>query len=252
VADHWVRRGAGSPVHVAVQGSGPVVMLLAGTGQDSSDWQRAGYAGGLAGHFTVAAVDLPGQGQTAGTADPAGYEIAELLGILDRVADHLAAPDFAVLGYSSGGSLALQAAARDARTRLAFVIAAVIGESLDRGTVARSARQAMAVHEAKLAGALDTLPLTAAQRDTAVRLDIPAHVAWLRAAMSWPPVLAGDLRCPTLLYLGSADPLVPAPPEPAASGLLELHIQPDLDHAAVFETSAPAISTALTFLTRPR
>jgi len=250
VADHWVRRGAASPVQVAVEGGGPVVMLLAGTGQDSSDWKRAGYLRGLAGHFTVAAVDLPGQGQTAGTADPAGYQLDELLGILNRVADYLAAREFAVLGYSSGGSLALQAAASNRRTRLAFVMAAVMGASLDPDTVVRSTRQAMAVHEAKLAGALDTLPLTAAQWDTAVRLDIPAHVAWLRAQMSWPPVLAGDLRCPTLLYLGSADPLVPAPPQPVAGGMLELRLQPDLDHAGVFETSDPAITAALSFFTR--
>src|SRR5262245_16758898 len=136
VADHWVRRGAASRVHVAVQGSGPVVMLLAGTGHDSSDWQRAGYMGGLAGRFNVAAVDLPGQGQTAGTADPAAYAVDELLGMLDGVADYLAARQFAVLGYSSGGSLALQAAARDRRTRLAFVMAAVTGASLEAGTVA--------------------------------------------------------------------------------------------------------------------
>jgi pimeloyl-ACP methyl ester carboxylesterase len=233
---------------VEVQGSGPVVMLLAGTGQDSSDWQRAGYAGSLAGRFTVAAVDLPGQGQTTGTADPAHYAVAELLGILDRVADHLAVREFAVLGYSSGGSLALQAAARDRRTRLAFVMAAVIGESLDPATVARSTRQAMAVHEAKLTGTLDTLPLTPDQRDTAARLDILAHVAWLHGAMTWPLVLPRDLRCPTLLYLGSADSLVPAPSQPPVGCLLELHIQPDLDHAAVFETSDPAISAALTFL----
>lgn len=251
MADHWVRRGGVSPVHVEVQGSGPVVMLLAGTGQDASDWQRAGYAASLAGRFTVAAVDLPGQGQSTGTADPAHYAVAELLGILDRVADHLAAREFAVLGYSSGGSLALQAAARDRRTRLAFVMAAVIGESLDPAMAARSTRQAMAVHEAKLTGTLDTLPLTPAQRETAVRLDIPAHVAWLHAAVAWPLVLPGDLRCPTLLYLGSADSLVPVPPQPPAGRLLELHIQPGLDHAAVFETSDPAISAALTFLSRP-
>jgi len=247
MTDHFGRRRAASPVHVAVQGNGPVVMLLAGTGHDSSDWQRAGYVDGLAGQFTVAAVDLPGQGQTAGTADPAAYALAELLGILDRVADYLAAPEFAVLGYSSGGSLALQAAARDRRTRAAFVMAAVTGETLDPLTVASSTRQAMAVHEAKLAGTLDTLPLTPAQRDTAARLDIPAHVAWLHAEMSWPPVLPADLRCPVLLYLGSADPLVPPPPAPGS--LLELRIQPDLDHEAVFETSGPAISAALTFLT---
>lgn len=250
MADLWVSRDGGSPVHVAVEGSGPVVMLLAGTGQDSSDWQRAGYMAGLAERFTVAAVDLPGQGQTAGTADPADYGLPELLGILDQVASDLAAPAFAVVGYSSGGSLALQAAARDRRTRLALVMAATIGESLDPDTVARSTRLAMAVHEAKLAGTLDTLALTQTQRDTAVRLDIPAHIAWLRAAMSWPAVLPSDLRCPTMLYLGSADSLVQLPAPAAVGGMLELQVQPDLDHAAVFETSGPAISTALTFLAR--
>ncbi|HET9896465.1 MAG TPA: alpha/beta hydrolase [Streptosporangiaceae bacterium] len=249
MTDHWVRRGEDSPVHLTVQGSGPVVLLLAGTGYDSSDWQRAGYVDALAGCFTVAALDLPGQGKTAGSADPGDYALPKLLGILDLVADHLAAPDYAVLGYSSGGSLALRAAALASRVCLAFVMAAVVGSSLDPAIAARSARQAMTVHQAKLAGTLDTLPLTPAQREMAVRLDIPAHIAWLRAETAWPPVLAADLRCPTFLYLGSADALVPAPAHLAADRLLELHLQPELDHAAVFETSEPAISAALAFLT---
>lgn len=248
MADLWVRRGTDISVHVAVEGSGPLVLLLAGTGQDSSDWQRAGYMAGLAGRFTVAAIDLPGQGQTRGTADPADYALPEMLGVLDTVADHLAAPEFAVIGYSSGGSLALQAAARDHRTRLAFVMAAVLGHALDPDTVARSTRQAMAVHEARLAGTLDSLPLTPAQRETAVRLDILAHIAWMNAAMSWPPVFPGDIRCPTLLYLGSADSLVKAPVHPTSGSQLTVHVQPELDHAAVFETTGPAISTALAFL----
>lgn len=248
MADKWVRRGTDNPVHVAVEGSGPLVLLLAGTGQDASDWQRAGYVASLAERFTVAAIDMPGQGQTTGTSDPADYALPELLDILDKVADHLAAQAFAVIGYSSGGSLALQAAARDRRTRVAFVMAAVIGQSLSPETVARSTRLAMAVHEAKLAGALDALPLTPTQRETAERLDIPAHVAWMRAAMSWPPVLAGDLRCSTLLYLGSADQLVPAPAHPAAGSMLGVHREPGLDHAAVFEAAGPAIGAALAFL----
>lgn len=130
MADQLVHPGTNKPVHVAVEGSGPLVLLLAGTGQDSSDWQRARYMTDLAERFTVAAIDLPGQGQTTGTADPADYALPEMLGVLDAVADHLAAPEFAVVGYSSGGSLALQAAARDHRTRLAFVMAAVTGRSL--------------------------------------------------------------------------------------------------------------------------
>lgn len=248
MADLWVRRGTDAFVHVAVEGNGPLVLLLAGTGQDSSDWQRAGYVAALAERFTVAAIDLPGQGQTTGTSDPGDYSLPEMLGVLDTVADHLTAPEFAVIGYSSGGSLALQAAARDHRTRLAFVMAAVIGQSLDPGTVARSTRQAMAVHEARLAGTLDALPLTPAQRETAARLDIPAHIAWMHAAMSWPPVSPGDIRCPTLLYLGSADPLVQAPARLTPGTLLRVHVQPELDHDAVFETTGPAISTALAFL----
>lgn len=248
MADEWVRGDADNLVHVAVEGSGPLVLLLAGTGHDSSDWQRAGYVEVLAERFTVAAIDLPGQGLSAGTADPARYALPELLGLLDRIADHLGASAFAVIGYSSGGSLALQAASRDPGTSVAIVMAAFIGKSLDADTVARSTRQALAVHEAKLAGTLDALPLTPAQRETAARLDIPAHIAWMHAAMSWPPVLPADLHCPTLLYLGSADPLVPVPAVPASGPLLSLHTQPELDHTGVFEASGPAISAALTLL----
>lgn len=248
MADLWVRRGTDSPLHVAVEGSGPLVLLLAGTGQDASDWQRAGYVAGLAERFTVAGIDLPGQGRTTGTSDPADYALPGLLGIIDQVADHLGAQAFAVIGHSSGGSLALQAAARDHRTRVAFIMAAVIGQSLDPDTVSRSTRLAMAVHEAKLAGTLDALSLTPTQRETAAKLDIPAHIAWMHAAMSWPPVLPGDLLCPTLLYLGAADPLVPAPARPASGSLLSVHLEPGLDHAAVFEAADQAITAALTFL----
>ena len=248
MADQWVRGGAGSLVHVAVEGSGPLVLLLAGTGHDSSDWQRAGYVESLAERFTVAAIDLPGQGQSAGSTDPVSYALPEMLGLLDKIADHLGAPAFAVIGYSSGGSLALQAAARNPRTRLAIVMAAFIGQPLDAGTVARSNRQAMAVHEAKLAGTLDALPLTPAKLETASRLDSPAHIAKMHAAMSWPPVLPADMRCPTLLYLGSADSLVTAPAVPVSGRLLRVHAQPELDHAAVFEASGPAISAAMTLL----
>lgn len=43
MADHWVNGGSDRVVHLAVEGEGPVVLLLAGTGQEGSDWGRAGY-----------------------------------------------------------------------------------------------------------------------------------------------------------------------------------------------------------------
>lgn len=253
MSDRWVSSASSDlQIHVVVEGQGPCVLLLPGTGHDSDDWQRAGYVAGLAGQFTTVSVDLPGQGRSSAPIDPANYYLSPMLGVLDAVADDLAVDTYAVLGYSFGGSLALQAAAHNPRVYAAVAIAATLGHPLDAQLVERSAEQAMAVHQAKLDGTLDTLGLSDTQLRIAQRLNIPAHLASLRGEVTWPPVLADMPICPTMLYLGGADRLVLAPTGLAPCSQPRVHIQPGLDHDAVFETATPAIAAVTSFLAEHR
>ena len=93
--------------HVQVMGSGPVVLLLHGTGAATHSWRDL--APLLARDFTVVAPDLPGHGFT-GTPDGEGLS---LNGMAREVAELLAAlqltPEFAV-GHSAGAAVALRMA----------------------------------------------------------------------------------------------------------------------------------------------
>ena len=93
--------------HVQVMGSGPVLLLLHGTGAATHSWRDL--APLLARDFTVVAPDLPGHGFT-GTPDGEGLS---LNGMAREVAELLAAlqltPEF-VVGHSAGAAVALRMA----------------------------------------------------------------------------------------------------------------------------------------------
>jgi pimeloyl-ACP methyl ester carboxylesterase len=249
VAEHRIAYGPHSAeVHVSTDGSGPAVLLLAGTGHDATDWERAGYVAGLRGRYRTVAIDLPGQGLSAGSREAAAYRLGPMLAVLDAVADYLRLPAFAILGYSLGGSLALQAAGRLRRVRLAVAIGAASGQPLDPQVAARASEQALAVHRAKVSGRLDRLGLTPAQRLIADRMDIPAHIATLAGAATWPRLDVSQLACPRLLYLGAADDVAGPAALPGAG--LHVHVQPALDHESVFEQAGSALRVIGPFLAR--
>lgn len=93
--------------HVQVAGSGPVLLLLHGTGAATHSWR--GLLPLLADRFTVVAPDLPGHGFTTGRpvgglAMPAmARAVADLLGALDL------APA-TIVGHSAGAAIGLRMA----------------------------------------------------------------------------------------------------------------------------------------------
>ena len=110
----WPNRGASRFVlaaglwwHVQVMGSGPVVLLLHGTGAATHSWRDV--APLLARDFTVVAPDLPGHGftETPGgdglSLDGMAREVAALMQALGL------APEF-VVGHSAGAAVALRLA----------------------------------------------------------------------------------------------------------------------------------------------
>lgn len=249
-------RPAGESIHVTVDGHGPAILFLAGTGQDSSDWHRAGYVASLCDSYQVIAVDLPGQGRSRGSTDAADYYLAPMLASLETVANDLGLSGFALLGYSFGGALALQAAAHLPRVRVVIAMGTTSARPVDAEMAARAASQARHVHQAKSDGSLETLSLTPAQLRTAVRMDIPAHIAALHGQATWPLLDLRQLRCPGLLYLSpddaaaAADLLAALGDAPGSTPRVRLtpHVEPGLDHESLFEQSQRALNRIEPFL----
>ncbi len=100
-------------LHRQASGSGPELFLLHGWGMSGAVWERL--AAALSGLFRVTAVDLPGHGRSS-------YELDGTLQSWTSACLE-AAPENAVwIGWSLGGSLALEAALRSPQRVRALVL----------------------------------------------------------------------------------------------------------------------------------
>jgi magnesium chelatase accessory protein len=100
-ASRFVAAG-GLKWHVQVMGSGPVALLLHGTGAATHSWRDL--APLLAEHFTIVAPDLPGHGFTGALhrATPVGVATA-----LAALTAELGLPPALTIGHSAGAAIAL-------------------------------------------------------------------------------------------------------------------------------------------------
>jgi len=97
---------AGVRWHVQIAGTGPVVLLLHGTGASNHSWRRL--TPFLTDHFTLVAPDLPGHGFTS-MPDASGlslsgiaHEVSALMHVLGM------GPDL-IVGHSAGSAIAARA-----------------------------------------------------------------------------------------------------------------------------------------------
>jgi magnesium chelatase accessory protein len=88
--------------HVQVMGSGPVALLLHGTGAATHSWRDL--APLLAEHFTVVAPDLPGHGFTSAIRKASPVGVATALAALTQ---DLGLPPVLTIGHSAGAAIAL-------------------------------------------------------------------------------------------------------------------------------------------------
>jgi magnesium chelatase accessory protein len=101
-ASRFVTAG-GLTWHVQRFGSGPVALLVHGTGASTHSWRD--FAPLLAQHFTVVAFDLPGHAFTSAPASSKGYSLP---GMTDALAALLAALDVnpvLAIGHSAGAAI---------------------------------------------------------------------------------------------------------------------------------------------------
>ena len=98
----------GIEMHALVAGAGPALLLLHGFTGSAETWRP--FLRELAARRRVIAPDLIGHGRTAAPDDAARYRMDECVADLLALLDRLGVEEFAVLGYSMGGRVALHLA----------------------------------------------------------------------------------------------------------------------------------------------
>ncbi len=202
----FITAGDGTRIAYDVQGTGPALILLHGGEQNRHYWHNLGYVSRLTPTYQVITIDIRGNGESDKPEDPAFYAHDRHMQDVLAVADACAVGQFALWGFSYGGSIGRYLAAQPDRAQ-AFVMmgiafgAAASGEFRTRVEQLRAywAPIVRAHHE----GTLDLATLSAADQAEYQRNTIPLTVAWLGAMLDWPAIEPHDLRCPTLWLVGS-------------------------------------------------
>ncbi|WP_035707140.1 alpha/beta fold hydrolase [Niveispirillum irakense] len=94
----------GVPMHVRVEGQGPALLMLHGTGVNLHEWDPT--AERLKTDYTVIRVDWPPYGLSG--PNPKGYTTAEAARLVGRVLDELAVDHVVVIATSNGCNVGLQ------------------------------------------------------------------------------------------------------------------------------------------------
>lgn len=89
--------------HVQVMGSGPVLLLIHGTGAATHSWRDLMPL--LAAHFTVVAPDMPGHGFTVGRP-PGGLSMAAMARAASALLAAMAVEPALIVGHSAGSAIA--------------------------------------------------------------------------------------------------------------------------------------------------
>ncbi len=106
-ADSRSMRVGGIDWHVQESGSGPVLLLLHGTGAATHSWRDLLHP--LAQHFRVIALDLPGHGFTQGRP-PNGLTMPGIARAIVGLLVELKAEPALIVGHSAGAAIALRMA----------------------------------------------------------------------------------------------------------------------------------------------
>lgn len=163
-------------IHFNVTGSGPVLVLLHGFGNDHSMWAQTGWIERLEHVFTVVAIDFRGCGKSDKPQDPAAYSLANHFADIDNVLETIHGNNPIIWGWSLGATVALHYAAK---RKVAATIAcgSYFGMIFSDDYIKR-----------RLSEVQD-----------------PISIARLKAFNSWPMVFPGDIKSTFLIYTGTAD-----------------------------------------------
>jgi pimeloyl-ACP methyl ester carboxylesterase len=245
--------GDGTPIVYDITGDGPALILLHGFPGKRQVWHEAGYGEHLRRDFTVISIDLRGNGESGKPRTQEAYHVEKELEDLFAIADACSVSRFLLWGFSFGGRIALQAAARSDR----IIRAVAAGCSFKRMYSEKLLRDIAWLERLVAAQRKGTLAsLSEEEQAFAQEEDVEACLACTQALPTWPVVEPSDLRCPTFIYVGSADtpcviPLMERKQDMEAAGI-QLHIFEGLDHDQQLSARPLILPVVLPFLLQMR
>jgi len=116
----------------------PVVLVHGFASHLRGNWEQPGWIDLLARKYRVVALDCRGHGESGKPHDRMAYTAEEMTGDVIRLMDHLGLQRSLLMGYSMGGSIALQLALNFPKRFRAVVLGGVGGGAGGMGTPGRA------------------------------------------------------------------------------------------------------------------
>jgi len=249
----FVRSADGVNVAYDATGTGPALVLLhGGFVQDRRSWHEAGYVEWLRDQYQVITIDIRGHGESDKPIAKEAYEISRLIDDVCAVTDACGVDRFLLWGFSFGGTVVLELAARSHRVKGAVVAGSFFGPTFSEEQLSSTIALMSRASVAKSEGRLDELPLSAEHRSFIEQADLNVAIAASRAMAQWPVLEPGDLLCPAYVFAGSANVVATAALEKrkqsiAAAGI-QLHIFDGFEHMQEFTEIETVLPPARSFL----
>lgn len=246
----------GSQVWYETEGEGPPLVLHTGFFGSLEDWRLpdTNYVAALKDVYRLVLLDPRGQGRSDKPHDPSAYTLATRAGDVIAVLDRLGIERAAFWGYSLGGRVGFELAARYPE-RLTSMIAggANLYRAVDPDTDVLVSRLRVGMGKVVEEWERGLGPLPKGVRDRWLANDATAlAAAWLAPSeASFIIDALPGMTTPTLLYVGGDDREREPIARPAAfmpdATLVTL---PGLNHSQAFYGSTPILSHATRFLSQ--
>ena len=229
-------------------GQGFPMFMLHGIIQSGAEWRRAGWVDALAGMRRLILVDLPGHGASSRPKDISPYRIGSIANAVLGISDALGIERFDYMGFSLGGRVGYELAARHARGDAEGLRALVIS-----GQHARAPRDEPRL--LKLIELFRNGRLRAMERGMGIRSeqagaivnDPEAMALAIEALRDWGGVeeALGGISLPVMVISGEEDPAFEKARE-SAGAIPDVRwvALPGIDHNETFyrvDASAPAV-----------
>lgn len=252
----FVTTSDGTRIAFEREGAGPVLLLLHSLPGSRRYWRQSGYFDALAPHFTVAAMDTRGFGESDAPTVPTAYAEQRILEDVMAVADALGAQHTILWGHSYGATIARQLAATSDRVTRVVMAGTAFGpiftEADATGAAARLEPIAQAQESADPEAALAALGVSPEERARALAFPARSTLLTIRSMTTWRPTQPSDLRSPALVVTGTRDTQALAAldeqREAIAAAGIEVVTLPNLDHGQLVTECAVVLSAVLPFL----
>ena len=114
----------GCNYHYVIEGDGPPLFMLHGIIQSGDEFRRAGWVDALSSSRSLILVDLPGHGKSSRPEDQSPYEIESIAAGVLAIAEKHGHSRFDYFGFSLGGRVGFELAARHPEVLTRLIIAA--------------------------------------------------------------------------------------------------------------------------------